>query len=46
MGEFTVEGKLKAIRTYVPDMEIDIIKKLTDKGFSREEIINKLTGLK
>lgn len=46
MGEFTVEGKLKAIRTYVPDMEIDIIKKLTDKGFSREEVINKLTGLK
>lgn len=46
MGEFSLEGNLKAIRTYVPDIEGDIIKKLTGRGFTREEVLNKVTGLK
>lgn len=45
MGEYTVEGNLKLIKTYVPDIEKDVIEKLTSKGFSREEVLTGVTGL-
>ena len=46
MGDYTLEGNLKVIKTYVPDIEKDIIEKLISKGFSRDEILNKVAGLK
>ena len=38
MGEFTIKGKFKALKMYVPDMQSDIITPLTEAGHSLEEI--------
>lgn len=44
-GDFIIEGRLKAIKSYVPDIEKDIIEPLISRGFTRNEIITKVTGL-
>jgi len=44
LGEFTIEGQLEMIKSYVPDKN-EIIKKLMDDGFSREEILDRVAGL-
>lgn len=45
LGKYTVEGNLSAIKTYVPDIELDIYKRLTDKGYQRDFINSKIAGL-
>lgn len=46
LGEYSIKGSFKALKTYVPDLEVDIINPLTDAGYSREEIFEKVSGLK
>jgi mannose-6-phosphate isomerase len=45
LGKYTIEGRL-ALKTYVPDIEKDIIKPLIDSGYSNDEILEKVAGLK
>lgn len=45
LGRYTLEGKCKVIKTYVPDIEIDIIKPLLQSGYSREDILKNIAGL-
>ena len=45
MGEYTIEGNLTAIKTYVPDIDKDVISVLLQNGYSKEEIYAKVEGL-
>ena len=38
MGKFTIKGKFKALKMYVPDIPLDIIAPLTEAGHSLKEI--------
>lgn len=38
MGNYSLEGDMEAIKSYVPDVEADIIKPLKDAGYSMENI--------
>jgi mannose-6-phosphate isomerase len=38
MGKFTIKGKFKALKTYVPDIPLDIIAPLREAGHSLKEI--------
>lgn len=46
LGEYALEGRFKALKTYVPDVQKDIISPLIDAGYSREEILENVSGLK
>jgi mannose-6-phosphate isomerase len=45
MGEFTIEGQLEMIKSYVPDKN-EVINRLVNDGFAKEEIISSVAGLK
>jgi mannose-6-phosphate isomerase len=38
LGKFTIEGNLKLLKTYIPDIDKDIIKPLSLNGFNINEI--------
>lgn len=38
MGKYTIKGNFKALKMYVPDLQVDIIFPLTEAGHSFEEI--------
>lgn len=46
LGKYSIEGRLKALKSYVPDIERDVMNPLKAAGYSREEIINGVCGLK
>lgn len=46
MGEYTLKGDFKALKSYVPDIEENIMKPLKDKGYSEEKIYESIIGLK
>jgi len=45
LGEYTIEGTITAIKTYVPESKDGVIKSLKDSGFSKEEILKNVAGL-
>lgn len=46
LGKYTIEGRFKALKTYVPDIEKDIINPLLESGYSKDEILEGIAGLK
>ena len=42
MGEFTIKGSFKALKMYVPDLQMDVIFPLTEAGHSLKEIHEKV----
>jgi mannose-6-phosphate isomerase len=46
LGKYTIEGRFKALKTYVPNIERDIIKPLLDAGYLKDEILDRIAGLK
>jgi mannose-6-phosphate isomerase len=44
-GQYTIKGCLTALRSYVGDVQKDIIQPLLDAGWSREEIDAEVAGL-
>lgn len=42
MGAYSLEGSMKFIKSYVPDIKSDIITPLTDAGYSEEDIYEAL----
>lgn len=46
LGKYTIEGRFKVLKTYVPNIEKDIIKPLLGAGYSMDEILKGISGLK
>lgn len=46
MGEYHIEGNLKAIKSYVPDIEQDVINPLKKAGYTKEDIEENVGGLR
>jgi mannose-6-phosphate isomerase len=46
LGKYTIKGNFKALKTYVPNIEEDVIRPLMKAGYSREEILENISGLK
>lgn len=46
MGNYKMVGNFKALKSYVPDLEKDVLLPLKEAGFSEEEIFDKVSGLK
>jgi mannose-6-phosphate isomerase len=46
LGNYSVEGSFKMLKSYVPDLHKDIISQLSGFGFTSEEIYCKVSGLK
>jgi mannose-6-phosphate isomerase len=46
LGEYTLEGKFKALKVYVPDLYKDIVSPLKIAGYLEPEIYAKVSGLK
>ncbi|MFA6309461.1 MAG: type I phosphomannose isomerase catalytic subunit [Clostridia bacterium] len=45
MGKYTLEGKFRALKTFVPNIENDVIKPLMKAGFSEDRIYENVCGL-
>ena len=45
LGAYSLTGKLKALKTYVPDVQEDVIKPLQKAGYSLKEIYEKVEGI-
>ena len=45
MGAYRLEGNMTAIKSYVPDVQKDVVEKLTAAGYTMEEIEAKVAGL-
>lgn len=46
LGKYTLEGKFRTLKTYVPDIKMDIEKPLLNSGYSKEDIFKNVAGLK
>jgi mannose-6-phosphate isomerase len=46
LGNFTIEGRLKALKSYVPDIELNVVKPLVRAGYSMQDIYENIGGLK
>jgi mannose-6-phosphate isomerase len=46
LGHYSLTGNFKALKSYVPDIEADVIAPLKKAGYKEEEIFNKVAGLK
>jgi mannose-6-phosphate isomerase len=46
MGKYTLRGKLKILKAYVPDLERDVIEPLKKAGYKEKEILENVSGLK
>lgn len=42
LGEFVLEGDASLIKTYIPDIQKDIIDKLESAGYSKEDIMSRV----
>ncbi len=45
MGEYSITGELKCLKSYVPDIYFDIIEPLINYGYEFREIENNISGL-
>jgi len=45
MGKYTLEGNLTALKTFKPDLDTDVIRPLTEAGFTKESIFSEIAGL-
>ena len=45
IGRYCIEGELTLLKAYVPDMDTDIYRRLTDMGYRKQEIENKIAGV-
>ena len=45
LGRYRLSGRFKALRSYVPDIEKDVVGFLTEYGYGTEEIFRKVAGL-
>ena len=45
LGEYSIKGKITYLKTYVPDIEADVITPLLDAGFSKSDIIGNVGGI-
>lgn len=45
LGKYSISGNFKALKTYVPNIEEDVIKPLKNEGYTEEEINKKIEGL-
>ncbi len=45
MGKYKLEGKFKALKTFVPDIEKDVIEPLLAAGFGEDRIYSVISGL-
>ena len=45
LGKFSIEGDVRFIKTYVPDMKSDVIQPLTDAGYSIERMTQDIDGI-
>lgn len=45
MGRYIIEGKLKGLKSYVPDLQENIITPLKNAGYSEEQIYENVSGL-
>lgn len=46
LGEYSLDGNLKLIKTFVPNLQSDIIDSLLSLGFTKDELFQKVEGLK
>ena len=46
LGEYTIEGNLQALKTYVPDIRHDVLQPLRSSGYSDDEIFSEIGGLR
>lgn len=46
LGDFTIKGNLKVLKSYVPDLVKEIINPLKKAGYSEKEIYDNVNGLK
>lgn len=45
MGKYIISGCIKGLKSYVPDLELDVINPLINNGYSRDDIETSLPGL-
>ncbi len=45
LGEYSIAGRLKALKSYVPDIEENVIRPLKQAGYSENEIFENVAGL-
>jgi len=45
MGPYSIEGKLTALKAYVPDLDTDVISPLRKSGWNDEQIFSEVGGL-
>lgn len=46
MGSYNVKGRMKVLKAYVPDLDIDVLEPLKKIGYSEEVILENISGLK
>jgi len=46
LGDYTIEGNLKALKSYVPDIGQNVVTPLKEAGYSLEEIYENVAGFK
>lgn len=44
-GNYTLSGEFEALRSYVPNLEEDVVKPLISEGYTEDEIRSKVAGL-
>ncbi|NLX77725.1 MAG: class I mannose-6-phosphate isomerase [Clostridiaceae bacterium] len=45
IGEYEIKGELTLLKTYVPDLDADVYRKLMDMGYTKKRITEKIAGL-
>lgn len=45
VGEYRIVGNLVLLKAYVPDLDRDVLKRLSNLGYSKQEIIDSVGGL-
>jgi mannose-6-phosphate isomerase len=46
LGKYSLKGKLKALRAYIGDIYTDIIKPLSENGYTQEQMLASIGGIK
>ncbi len=46
MGRYTISGSFKALKSYVPDLELDVVSPLKNAGYTLADISNNVSGIK
>lgn len=45
LGKYSLNGRLKALKCYVPNIERDVLEPLANAGYGKKEIMNKVGGM-